>query len=1632
MRSSNGRRLWTASAVVLGLAARFLFASNPPQGSVGPSDGSSTSWSGVVPTPTPASTPVAAENFSPPSPTASPFKPSNTEAGWTFTVNEPILVTHVGVWDGPNDGGTPGDGLTEAHTLRIYDSQGRNLLPITIVKPTESLDPDGFRYVALTDGLILRPGTYTVSATYDSGFEEVGRDGTNTDNTMSVSYIEGAISTSNDPDQDPGMPVPDGSSGSYFGPNFKFTPTTPPNPALVFQGGTPAPPSQQGERGWAFTVNRPVVITDLGVYDEGGDGLTNRLVSIRDATGQLVVQQFVSGNDPVDDSSFHYRTLAMPVTLSGGSYTISTFFSNGDNPYVTNASFVGTDPRITYNGAVLDDGSCFSGFQGCVPTQKSSDKGYFGPNFRIIPEPLKDQFVLNVEGNRVEYKQQALRVKVEIASVEPGKDFDVYVYEAVPQPTPEPVFPDDSPTYKEGPLVAYAAHQGSEAEATYFYPSELGAGPYLVDVYYRSGGMETEPNAYNGTATVENIPMPQTAAAPTYKTSGNGGTITFGPSVTLKAPFAGAEGNPQNRTDVEGNNYIGAMRGAPAGIDLWYIDLRPVVDDPNNPGQPIPNPTFDPNTRVPLYRGQPISNFGSEPGFDGYLALAVAPTSSPAPIGFSELLGGMVTPGNSGDRGQSLSANNPVVLPFDQNGNPRAISPQQWEESLNESVTYLYYRTYPFDLADTGEVFIHRSNDGGSSFDGPRNLNIAIGRLGPLDVDQTTGAVYGAGSTGNVLIGIPSSPTVAPDTYTLSQAITDPNGIGHALFVTKIATDGTIYGAYSNGQDIFLVSSSDVGQTWSAPVRVNSDTTQTNIFPWLETGPSGKVGLVWYATANVPSPGASPNSRQPNDDSAEWKVYFAQITGANAPAPTIEIAEVTQPQHYVHAGNIFDRGYDPSSPEFDFTTTLTNHNLFDYIQISFDPQGAAVVSYTDDHNDYRGDIYVARQITGPGIAGDLLPALVQGKAPEGAGLSAPMPTPGDPTFPPPQPDPGTGAQVSDFAFDWNELGNDAMDVRTVRYGTTGPAGELSLFAAMTVTNLNSIAGLLNLSQSSVPAWRMSFSVHPSHAGLSKTDPAAGQYSFAMSDRGDQFYFEARPNLQFFQAAPVSVFLGMQPFEFIFGVATRNSDGSISYSDIAPADFGFLNFNLNTIYVQVSVAKLNAVLPPGHALIGDKTIVAGLRGQTLIEPLTIGIHQGEQAIDTTRGGTELQISDPSPNPSPSATPAIFQFDAAQYNAHESDGLAIITVRRSGDTTSAATIDFATDNDTAVAGSDYTSASGTLSFASGETAKLIKVPLLDDDTQEPTEDFTVVLSNPTGGATLGSPSQAFVVISDDDGAPSPSPSPSPTPSATPSSTPASQTVNLSTRMRVGVGDNAGIGGFIITGAVPKHVIVRAIGPSLTKFGFTEGEVLSDPRLEIHGPGSFGTITNDNWRESQEAQIKADGLPPTNDLESAIDATLPPGTYTAIVSDTANGAGIALVEVYDLDMAAASKLANLSTRALVGTGGNVVIAGFVLGNQSGVDRILIRGLGPSLASHGISNPLIDPTLELRDGNGSLVIADNDWQDDPAQAAQITADGLAPSDSMESALAATLSPGLYTAILSGRNNGTGIGLVEVYDLGP
>jgi len=268
-----------------------------------------------------------------------------------------------------------------------------------------------------------------------------------------------------------------------------------------------------------------------------------------------------------------------------------------------------------------------------------------------------------------------------------------------------------------------------------------------------------------------------------------------------------------------------------------------------------------------------------------------------------------------------------------------------------------------------------------------------------------------------------------------------------------------------------------------------------------------------------------------------------------------------------------------------------------------------------------------------------------------------------------------------------------------------------------------------------------------------------------------------------------------------------------------------------------------------------------------------------------------------------------------------------------------------------------------------------------------------------------------------------------------TPTPTLTNTSTRLKVLTGDNVLIGGLIIAGSDSMTVLFRALGPTLSTFNVPG--VLADPTLELHTTDNMGhdvvVATNDNWKESQQAAITATGKAPSFDSESAILRTLAPGSYTLIVRGKNNGTGVALVEAYDVSTGANSELLNISSRGFVDTNANVMIDGFIVGSPS---NFLVRALGPTLGAPPINIPgaMTDPTLELHDANGAMIATNDNWKVDDqthqSQQAAISATGKAPPFDSESVILRTLESGNYTAILRGKNNTTGIALLEVYNL--
>ena len=256
---------------------------------------------------------------------------------------------------------------------------------------------------------------------------------------------------------------------------------------------------------------------------------------------------------------------------------------------------------------------------------------------------------------------------------------------------------------------------------------------------------------------------------------------------------------------------------------------------------------------------------------------------------------------------------------------------------------------------------------------------------------------------------------------------------------------------------------------------------------------------------------------------------------------------------------------------------------------------------------------------------------------------------------------------------------------------------------------------------------------------------------------------------------------------------------------------------------------------------------------------------------------------------------------------------------------------------------------------------------------------------------------------------------------------QLANISTRADVRTGDNILIGGFVIHSPQPsKKVIIRALGPSLNI-----SNRLTDPYLELYDGHGTLLAKNDDWRSAQQ-EVMASGIPPSSDLESAIVASLKDGSYTALVRGVNGATGIGVVEIYDLDPFPSGdgfRLVNLSTRGLVGANDNVLIGGLIVRGDN-AQHLIIRAIGPDLTAVGLAGALQDPTLELRDESGTLLASNDDWRGPQEQAIKDT--HLAPNDNRDSAIVASLAPGFYTAIVRGKQNSTGLALVEFYTLSP
>jgi hypothetical protein len=543
---------------------------------------------------------------------------------------------------------------------------------------------------------------------------------------------------------------------------------------------------------------------------------------------------------------------------------------------------------------------------------------------------------------------------------------------------------------------------------------------------------------------------------------------------------------------------------------------------------------------------------------------------------------------------------------------------------FDDHTVYLEYRNF-----GAGAAFSQQSTDGGLFY----SVFTSVGSLpqtGACDIDRFDGTVYISGNDGHVAAGTPTTPGIAPTTYTITQA-TPISAVGNIFFPIRVAADqrhfnpdgtytltanGTLYGAYSDGTNLFLLHSFDHGAHWSNPVQVNDPANtnlKLNLFPWLATGPTpGTVGIAWYATDGTPNSPA-------NDGGLRWRVYYAQTFDATADTPNFQYVQASD--HANHAANISLSGLVLTGP-------APNRNLLDYFQVNFDPEGAAVIAYTDDHNDFSGEVFSTRQISGPSINSKTPtgPATIPSPQ-EGANLPAqPFATPGaTPTIvgntlvaPAPQAmQPGpNGEQVTDFAWDQDTgllaatPSANPVDILSIRYLSQDSNQGFFITATMKVSDLTAVPPSTT--------WRMYFAANAPEVGdgtsANLAGPVGNQFSKGLSDRGDQFWVDAETDAS-----------GNRTFNW--GTSVRNSDGSTTDTAQGTADRGFVNQSNQTISVRISANTLNTYLDSIHAGDASKhiqfgSVLCGLRGHSFQTNSS-----GLALEDYTRGGTELKIGNP---------------------------------------------------------------------------------------------------------------------------------------------------------------------------------------------------------------------------------------------------------------------------------------------------------------------------------------------------------------------------------------------------------------------
>jgi hypothetical protein len=729
---------------------------------------------------------------------------------------------------------------------------------------------------------------------------------------------------------------------------------------------------------------------------------------------------------------------------------------------------------------------------------------------------------------------------VEIDWLNPGSDYDMYCFENV----------------VEGPVVGSSTNGAPEnTEQVPISLNGVVSSPRTIAIQVVAWAAAPEP--MSGVVKVQTAPAARTAIFQ------NSTDITFSPNVTMYAPGTGRDCEPSIRVDVRGNCYIGGIRGVPGGVDMWRFDLDPTSG------------TYDPQMRQPFYLGQPDSFApsdsvgGKDGGGDIDLATGFPDNGTDVPV-LSEISLALanISSATSTDRGNNFAHNMAASsVPSDD---------RQWMEAQGPDTVYMMYR----GVAPGTSLFCQRSTDHGLNYSPPTVVSPTGTTPGYIDVDHSNGYVYIAHlSSTSMLVSVSRDAGQTWTTHTVDNSTSH-----HNLFdVVKVGDDGTVYAVWSDKSSIHMAHSTDHGDSWSPPVTVSGSESQSALFPWLEAGSAGRVMVVWFGSA-------TPN----NTDACDWRVYAAFTSDATAQNPHVKIVQVSD--HVVHASNISLGGLGVDTP----ATPQPNRNLCDYFQVAIDPLGAAVIAFTDDHNDFDGNTYASRQLSGPSLYASANggTGVLAGESP----IPLPTPNPGDP-------------QVTDFLHDAGaslqpDPNDNPYDILSIRYGCAVVNAAVQLDVKMKVSGL-----------APVPPntfWRSLFAAN-----------APG----GTPDRGDDFYLQATTD-------------GSGTPSYTFGQAVRDSNGSYSYNPLGTADAGSMDTGTNTVEVALTLGRLDPYVTHGPGIRAGSTL-CGLRGATgtsnanEIHDVTRGagpmtVCSEVLAVDPPGGVTEFGLSAPRPNPARSGT------------------------------------------------------------------------------------------------------------------------------------------------------------------------------------------------------------------------------------------------------------------------------------------------------------------------------------------------------------------------------------------------------------